>query len=80
MRDLFVQLATDLGARDPVQLGQRLSLLYDGAIIAAWMNSDPGAPVAARQVAESLLDAQVAAKALAKRTAKQPRKRTTKAT
>jgi AcrR family transcriptional regulator len=80
MRDLFVQLAADLGAGDPVQLGRRLSLLYDGAIITAWMDSDPGAPVVARQVAESLLDAEIPARARAKRAAKRPRKRKTRAT
>jgi AcrR family transcriptional regulator len=80
VRDLFARLATDLGASDPVQLGRRLALLYDGALITAWMDSDPGAPLVARQVAESLLDAQVAAKAPARRVAESPRKRRTKAT
>jgi hypothetical protein len=70
-----VQLSSDLGARDPAQLGQRLALLYDGAIVTAWMDSDPSAPIVARQVAESLLDPQTAPKAPAKRAAKQPRKR-----
>ena len=66
MRDLFIGLATHLGGRDPAELGRRLSLLYDGAIITAWMDSDPSAPLVARQVAEGLLDAQVAAKAPAR--------------
>jgi AcrR family transcriptional regulator len=79
MHNLFIELATDLGARDPAQLGRRLSLVYDGAVIAAWMDSDPGAPVVARQVAEGLLDAEVAVKALGARAAKPVRKRSTRA-
>ena len=79
-RDLFVRLATDLGARDPVLLGRQLSLLYDGAVIAAWMDSDPSAPVVAREFAESLLDAPVTAKRRAARGRIPARKRTVKAT
>jgi AcrR family transcriptional regulator len=79
-RDLFVQLATDLGARDPAQVARQLSLLYDGALITAHMDSDPGAPLVARQVAESLLDAQTTVKATAARRGKRSKKRTRKAT
>jgi AcrR family transcriptional regulator len=78
--DLFCKLATDLGARDPGQVARQLSLLYDGALITAYMDSDPEAPLVARQIAESLLDTQVAAKAPAARRAKPSRKRTRKAT
>jgi AcrR family transcriptional regulator len=63
VRDLFHQLATDLGARDPEQLARQLSLLNTGALIAAYMDSDPDAPLVARDVAERLLDAQAAGSA-----------------
>jgi AcrR family transcriptional regulator len=79
-RDLFVRLATDLGARDPARLGRRLSLLYDGALVTAWMDSDPEAPLVAREVAESLLDAEVTTKASTRKTARPVRRRTTRPT
>jgi AcrR family transcriptional regulator len=75
--DLFAQLATDLGARDPAQVARQLSLLYGGALITAYMDSDPDAPLVAREVAESLLDAQVARSA-SRRAG--PRKRSRKPT
>jgi hypothetical protein len=75
---LFCRLATEAGTRDPARIAQQLSLLYDGAVITAYMDSDPGAPLVARQIAESLLDAQVAPKAPAARPKKPSRKRTTK--
>jgi AcrR family transcriptional regulator len=79
VRDLFSQLAKDFGARDPEQVARQLSLLYGGALITAYMDSDPDAPLVAREVAESLLDAQVAGKAPASRRTKS-RKRTRKVT
>jgi AcrR family transcriptional regulator len=78
VRDLFAQLATDLGARDPEQVARQLSLLYGGALITAYLDSDPDAPLVARDVAERLLDAQVPAKAPASRA--KSRKRTRKVT
>jgi AcrR family transcriptional regulator len=56
LRSLFVDLATDAGARNPEQLAQQLMLLYDGAGISAWMDHDPSAANAARFVAVALVD------------------------
>src|SRR5713226_4421553 len=36
VRSLFLDLATEAGARDPAHLAQQLVLLYDGAGISAW--------------------------------------------
>ncbi len=82
VRDLLAQLATDLGARDPGEVARQLSLLYGGALITAFLDSDPDAPLVARGVAESLLDAQVARKAPAtkSRQSRKPRERTRKVT
>ena len=62
VRDLFIQLARDLGAADPEALGRQLVLLYDGAIVNASMDRDPGAAAAARAMAAALLDAQTSAR------------------
>jgi len=62
-RDLFTRLARDLGAADPERLGRQLVLLYDGAIVGASMDRDPGVPAEARAMAEALLDAQTSARA-----------------
>ncbi len=62
LRGLFTQLATDFGADDPVRAGRQLALLYEGAVIGAWMDSDPGVPGEARVMADCLLDAHVARK------------------
>jgi len=56
LRDLFTELARDAGAADPVELGRRLVLLYDGATVSAAMDHDPGAPAHARALATELLD------------------------
>jgi AcrR family transcriptional regulator len=73
-RGVFTQLATDLGARDPRQVGRQLAVLYDGALIGASMDSDPSIVDEARWMAERLLDAQLATRAGVKR----PRKRSPK--
>jgi AcrR family transcriptional regulator len=57
LRSLFIDLATDAGARDPEQLARQLMLLYDGAAISAWMDHNPSAAHAARSVATALVDA-----------------------
>ncbi|MBL8952585.1 MAG: TetR/AcrR family transcriptional regulator [Myxococcaceae bacterium] len=56
VRELFVGLARDAGARDPAKLGRRLGLLYDAAIVSASMDRDPTAPNEARTMAQLLLD------------------------
>jgi AcrR family transcriptional regulator len=58
---LFFDLATEAGARDPKGLAQQLSLLYDGAGIAAWLDRDPSAETAARTVAAMLVDTAIPA-------------------
>jgi AcrR family transcriptional regulator len=57
LRDLFANLAADLGVADPDETGRQLALLYDGAIIVAAMDGDAEAPLRARALAEHLLDA-----------------------
>ena len=57
VRSMVADLARAAGARDPDRLGAQLMLLYDGALVAAWMDRDPGAVLGARAVAEGLLDA-----------------------
>jgi AcrR family transcriptional regulator len=55
-QDMFVRLATELGADEPGDLGKRLSLLYDGGVVGSSMDSNPDAPRMARVMAERLLD------------------------
>lgn len=57
LRALFTELGQAVGAADPGRLARQLVLLYDGAIVAAKMDRDPGAAVAARAAAATLLDA-----------------------
>jgi AcrR family transcriptional regulator len=54
---LFVDLAQEAGVRDPKGLAQQLALVYDGAGISAWLDSDPSAEAAARAVAGTLVAA-----------------------
>jgi AcrR family transcriptional regulator len=61
LRNLFTELARDLGATDPEDLGRQLVLLYDGATVGAAMDRDPGAAAEARAMAATLLDARVPA-------------------
>ncbi|MDQ1485941.1 MAG: hypothetical protein QOJ62_1634 [Actinomycetota bacterium] len=58
-RSLFVELATAAGAVDPASLAEQLVLLYDGATVAAKMDRNPTAAVAARAVAAALVDAAI---------------------
>ena len=68
LRSLFVDLATDAGARDPEQLARQLMLLYDGAAVSAWMDHNPSAATAARSVATALVDAALPESAARRRT------------
>lgn len=63
MRSLFTGLVRDAGATHPERLAQQLVVLYDGATVSAQMDHDPGVAAAARAVAATLLDADIAAKA-----------------
>jgi AcrR family transcriptional regulator len=57
MRNLLVELAREYGAADPEQLGGKLVVLYDGAMIGASMDGDPHRAAEAREIAEQLVDA-----------------------
>jgi AcrR family transcriptional regulator len=59
VRSMFERLASDAGASDPRQLAQRLVLLYDGATVAAQMDRDRTAALAAKDVATALIDAAI---------------------
>jgi hypothetical protein len=52
----LTQLATDLGAEDPSLLAAQLLMLYDGATVAADLDSYKDAALAARVAAEHLID------------------------
>jgi AcrR family transcriptional regulator len=56
VHDLFLDLATDAGAKDPKQLAQALVLLYDGAVATAQMDHTPTPASTARQTAELVLN------------------------
>jgi AcrR family transcriptional regulator len=57
LRARFRGLALEAGAANPDGLAQQLVLLYDGATVAAQMDRDRQAAIAARTVAAVLLDA-----------------------
>jgi AcrR family transcriptional regulator len=56
VRNLFLDLATDVDADDPKQLADALVLLYDGAVATAQMDKAPEAARTARRTAELILD------------------------
>jgi AcrR family transcriptional regulator len=62
LRELFVSLVREAGARNPAALAQQLVLLYDGATVSAQMDGSPAAALSARSLAASLLDAATASK------------------
>jgi AcrR family transcriptional regulator len=55
MRALFVDLAEQAGAADPLELARQLQIIYDGGMIAAWMDHDPLIASSSRAAAETLL-------------------------
>ena len=62
LRSLFIDLAEAAGASDAKQFGRQLSLLYDGAAVAARMDQDrASAASAVRSAVAALLDAAVPA-------------------
>ncbi len=56
VKNLFTQLATDLGAPDPPLLAAQLLMLYDGATVAADLDSYKDAARVARAAAARLID------------------------
>jgi AcrR family transcriptional regulator len=60
-RSLFAELTEAAGAADPEALAEQLAQLYDGAQIAARMDRNPGAALAARNAAATLLAASITA-------------------
>jgi AcrR family transcriptional regulator len=61
VRSLFTDLATQAGAPDPAGLARQLALIYDGAVISAWMDKDPARAATSRGIAEVLVDAALGA-------------------
>jgi AcrR family transcriptional regulator len=61
LRELFLRLSSEAGAPDPASLAHQLVLLYDGAIISAWMDRDPDASRSAIRAARALVDSAFAA-------------------
>ncbi len=59
-RALFTRLAGEAGATDPATLASRLVLLYDGAMVGAKMDRNHTGIAAARDLAETLVDAAIA--------------------
>ena len=57
MRTLFANLARDAGAEQPEQLAKQLVLLYDGAVVSAHLDRNPGAADDARAMALGLMRA-----------------------
>ena len=57
VHNLFLDLATEAGAKDPELLAQQLVLLYDGSGISAWLDRDRSADSTARTIAAALVDA-----------------------
>jgi AcrR family transcriptional regulator len=57
MRALFVDLAEQAGAADPLELARQLQIIFDGGMIAAWMDHDSLIASSSRAAAEALIDA-----------------------
>jgi AcrR family transcriptional regulator len=66
LRELFTSLARELGVRDAQRLGARLTMLYDGATVAASMDGRTHAVTEARELAAELLDADLTSKSAAR--------------
>jgi AcrR family transcriptional regulator len=57
LHEFLRDLAAATGAPDPDQLASQIHLLYDGAMLAASLDGNPGVAAASRSAAEVLLDA-----------------------
>jgi len=57
MRDLFVDLARELGVADPQQLAVRLNLLYDAGSVNASFHQEQESARQMRMMAEMMIDA-----------------------
>jgi AcrR family transcriptional regulator len=60
VRQLFVELATQVGARDPELLASQLQMIYDGASLSVRMDHDPDIAIAQRAAAEALVQVALA--------------------
>lgn len=60
MRGLFADLAREAGASDPERLAAELHLVYDGLGLSARIDRDPAIAPVALQLAETLLDRELA--------------------
>ena len=60
MHSVFRELSAEAGAADPDELARALGVLYDGAVLATWMDRDSAAAAAAVRTARMLVDAAVA--------------------
>jgi AcrR family transcriptional regulator len=58
MRELFAELARELGVEEPARIGRALQMMYDGAMIAVSMEGDRSAVEEARKMAAALVDAE----------------------
>jgi AcrR family transcriptional regulator len=70
-RELFTDLAEQAAIPNPQALARKLTLLYDGTMIAAWMDRDPAAGETAVSIATTLVDAALAPRPAAQRPAAQ---------
>jgi AcrR family transcriptional regulator len=57
MRALFVDLAEQARAADPLELARQLQIIFDGGMIAAWMDHQPSIASSSRAAAEALIEA-----------------------
>jgi AcrR family transcriptional regulator len=57
VRSMFRELAAAAGVADPDHLAGQLTVLYDGATVAARMDHNPDASGTAREIAATLIDA-----------------------
>jgi AcrR family transcriptional regulator len=57
MRALFVDLAEQAQAADPLELARQLQIIFDGAMLAAWMDHQPSIASSSRAAAEALIAA-----------------------
>ena len=61
LRNAFIDLAREAGAKNPERLGRQLVLLYDGAMVAAQADGNRDAALAAQDMARDLLNSSIAA-------------------